>query len=468
VARSEPPAADSPLDDVEFAALLDRLGPFERRPRLAVAVSGGADSIATAILAMAWVRNREGTLRAFIVDHGLRPDSADEAALVAERLARLGIPARRLSWVGPKPRSAIQATARDARYRLLAAACREEGILHLLLGHHRDDQVETVVLRRRAGSGPRGLAAMAAVRELRDVRLLRPLLAVPKGRLIATLRARGLPWIEDPSNQAERFARAALRRVVIADSADTFDATRRLAADRAAEDRSVALRMAQAVEIHPLGFLTVDLRPPFALDIEIVRRLLQTIGGSPLPPRGTALRRLVDLLGARDACRTLAGCIVRRSGDRLVVAREPAAAKDVVRQKPGSTVRWDGRFEVSVAAGARALTLRRLGAEGRRQLGKSARIAGRGIPAVAMLSLPSLWDGETLVWSPLDPAPVRPDTPGLASARLAPAIPLAGPPFFPPNVVSMAGALIYPDAKGLLPSSGEAPTRTGPAMRLGR
>src|SRR5689334_22586799 len=111
----------TPLSDEDFAAQLDRLGPFERAPRLAVAVSGGADSLALALLADAWARDRGGSITALTVDHRLRPESAAEARQVGTWLTARGIAQETLIWEGPYPSSDIQAAARAARYRLLEA-----------------------------------------------------------------------------------------------------------------------------------------------------------------------------------------------------------------------------------------------------------------------------------------------------------------------------------------------------------
>ena len=158
-------SADSPIGAAEFAALLDPLGPFEPAPLLAVGVSGGADSLALVLLADRWARARRGSVLALTVDHALRDGSAAEAAQVGHWLAARGIAHEVLRWDGPKPATAIQETARAARYRLLGQRCAGTGILHLLLAHHRDDQAETVLLRRAQGSGRDGLAGMAAIRE---------------------------------------------------------------------------------------------------------------------------------------------------------------------------------------------------------------------------------------------------------------------------------------------------------------
>ena len=165
--------------------MLDRLGPFEQPPRLAAAVSGGPDSMSLAFLTDGWVRCRGGSLLALVVDHGLRPASADEAMLTARRLAAAAIEARILRWEGAKPATGIQAAARRARYGLLEGACRAQGILHLLLGHQREDQAETVAMRAASGSGSTGMAGMPAVSEASDLRRLRLELRRVDGRVVS-------------------------------------------------------------------------------------------------------------------------------------------------------------------------------------------------------------------------------------------------------------------------------------------
>src|SRR6185369_15693189 len=164
-APAMPPSADLALGGDEFAALLDRLGPFETNPHLVVAVSGGRDSLALAVLADAWAKARQGCITALIVDHGLRAESGHEARLVAAKLAGLGIAAEILDWHGDKPVTGLAEAARTARYRLLWDWCAQHGVLHLLLAHQRNDQAETFLMRLGDGSGADGLAAMASVVE---------------------------------------------------------------------------------------------------------------------------------------------------------------------------------------------------------------------------------------------------------------------------------------------------------------
>ncbi len=212
---------------------------------LVLAVSGGPDSTALCLLAARWrAARKEGpTLLAVTVDHGLRPEARREAGAVKRFAVSLGIPHRTLRWTGPKPTTGLQAAARAARYRLLAAAARRAASRHILTAHTLDDQAETVLFRLARGSGLSGLAAMARVSPLplsstppfhagtvgtgegtdatvidgRDddaLFLVRPFLDVPKARLIATLAAAQIPYVEDPSNRDPRFARVRLRGVM--------------------------------------------------------------------------------------------------------------------------------------------------------------------------------------------------------------------------------------------------------------
>lgn len=325
-----------PIAQAEFARLMAALGPFEAAPHVAVAVSGGADSMAACLLADRWARARRGKITALVVDHGLRPESAAEARGVSRRLRRRGIACRILAWRGDKPTTGIQAAARTARYALLSEWCARAGVLHLVLGHHREDQAETVRLREQAGSGPDGLAGMAATVELPQVRLLRPLLPVPRARLRAVLAGAGERWVEDPSNRNLAFARVRLRLGGEASgraASRIARAARAAGRVRAAREARLSRLLAQAAALYPDGRAEADAAAlcaaPRDLSRRALARLVLCVGGRPFPPRGERLDRLTDALrdGALAAARTLGGCRIHSEDGRLVVAREPGRTR---------------------------------------------------------------------------------------------------------------------------------------------
>ena len=277
------------LSAAEFAALMAPFDPFERKPHLAVAVSGGRDSLALMLLADEWARERAGGAIALIVDHGLRAESATEAGTTRDLLRRHGIDAEVLRWSGAKPARGIQEAARAARYRLLFEACRQRGILHLLVAHHADDQDETIAMRVARATGPDGLAGMAALVEQREARLLRPLLEVRRARLTATLRARSVQWIDDPSNVDTRFERARLRQSGVVQPAPTGAAGR----SRAERERTLAAAALDVLDGDVPGKIAIDGtaygRLPRDLQIGLLSRVAQALGGSDHPPRRSRL-----------------------------------------------------------------------------------------------------------------------------------------------------------------------------------
>ena len=180
---------------------------------LAVAVSGGADSMALLHALMLFCQDHKINLTAISVDHGLRPEAKGEAQRVADWCVGQGVQHHLLTWQGDKPDTALQSSARKARYDLMAQRCLALGIAHLCVAHHQDDQAETFLMRLASGSGLNGLGAMRAVHAYDDrLTLLRPLLGVPKDELIAYCAHHKLPYCNDPSNQSDKYARVRVRK----------------------------------------------------------------------------------------------------------------------------------------------------------------------------------------------------------------------------------------------------------------
>jgi tRNA(Ile)-lysidine synthase len=311
---------------------METFGGFEPHPKLAVAVSGGADSMALLHLAHAWCAERGGEVLALTVDHRLRPESATEAETVGIWLAKMGVPHRILVREGPVPETGVEAAARAARHALLEEACREAGFLHLLYAHHAGDQRETVTMRVARGPG-RGAAGMAALDWRRQVRILRPLLGVERADLEAFDRARAQPWIDDPSNASDRYERNRVRRRLASAPSGILDELDRGIAlaqsARATEQRMSAQRIQAWVRLSPQGAAWVDARAwdGGEGDLDLLARLLRCIGGRVYPPGRDALARARAAL-MRGNGFSLGGCVVRpqRGGGWFVRERRGAAA----------------------------------------------------------------------------------------------------------------------------------------------
>jgi len=439
--------APAPVADAVTAAEFDRLmrtvGPFESKPRVAVAVSGGGDSMALALLAADWSRSRGGDIVAVTVDHGLRAEAPAEARQVGRWLRSRGIVHRVLRWRPPAGlRGGVQATARDARYGLLTAWCRHRRILHLALAHQQEDQAETFLLRLARGSGLDGLAAMAAIAEREGVRLIRPLLPVARARLRATLAEFRQPWIDDPSNENVAHARVRMRQLMPVLAADGLDAARLAAAAmhlggaRAVFDDQVAGLLADAATVFPAGYVRLDPAPlraaPGEVSLRALARCLVTVGGARYGPRLDRLQRLHDAIraGRLGGGATLAGCRVLHRRGTLLICREPAMAVEEATLVPGAALLWDSRFEIrlsksgSARAGGR-LVVRRLGAAG--WAGLAARdpdLRRHPIPPPVRPSLPTVWAPTGVIAVPhLDIVPANSHID--ATALFLPRVPLA-------------------------------------------
>ncbi|WP_158639194.1 tRNA lysidine(34) synthetase TilS [Elioraea rosea] len=335
-----------------FAEAMAEAGGWEDAPRLAIALSGGPDSLALALLAGAWARARGGEAIALILDHGVRPAAATEARLAAAWARRHGLAAhiRRL----PPGTGPSAARLRAARHAALEAACAEAGALHLLLAHHRSDQAETVLMRALAGTGTAGLGGMAPVRHAGSVRLLRPLLGATPRELKAVLERHRQGWIDDPSNDTAGM-RARLRRGM-ADRDGEGAAVAALAAVAAYRRREEEARagevtalLARAASLLPGGGLALDhailASAPPPLRAAALAAACAGLAGRLTAPRGRTLAAAALKLESEPAF-TLGGCVLRRRGPRwrvtaerrrVAAVAEPAGLLYADRARDGST-----------------------------------------------------------------------------------------------------------------------------------
>jgi tRNA(Ile)-lysidine synthase len=268
---------------------------------LALAVSGGPDSLALLLLAHAAF---PGRVSAATVDHGLRAGSAEEAAAVGRLCGELGVPHAVLAATVEAAGEGLQATARKARYAALAAWMDHEGLGLLLTAHHCDDQAETLLMRLNRGSGVAGLAGVRAAGPVPGsggrLRLGRPLLGWRRSELEAVVAAAGVEPARDPSNADERFDRVRLRRRLAEapwlDPAAIARSAALLAEAEAALDWTAGPLFAARTEVEA-GAVTLR---PNGLPPELLRRLVLHCLLQLAPrakPRGEALAMFIARLG---------------------------------------------------------------------------------------------------------------------------------------------------------------------------
>lgn len=477
----------APISDDELTGLFAGL---ERTP-LALAVSGGADSMALMHMVARWAKRDEvraawaafwqdsfdeqrdvardlsfdapdlppppwlagieriedlerigGTPHVVVltVDHGLRPGSADDAAFVAGEARRLGLECLVLRWEGTKPATGIQAKARQARRDLMIDVIHAEAqarfalartlssssgffeLREIVMAHTLEDQVETFLMRLARGSGLEGLGGMrprdqawrvATPERPRQLGcdILRPLLGIPKARLVATLQAYGARWVEDPSNEDQRFERVRVRRALGVLGEIGLTAEKIALSARRLRDASTALGVlhdcaAPCVCEGPSGarfcnalFADLDLgacEQDFGaryLTVRSLRFLLLRYGGAARAPELAQIEQLADLVGdcrRRMACGgvTLAGCAIAFHGpcaNHMRIYREGSGAGlPESGIAPGQNADWDGgRFTICAKSDARAPgVVRALGLKGWADL-------KRAVPELAQLKWPA-------------------------------------------------------------------------------
>jgi len=303
-----------------FAADLGALVPADTR--LGVAVSGGPDSLALLLLAAA---ARPGLVDAATVDHGLRPESGDEAAMVAGVCEHLGVQHRTLLADWPvAPTTNVQAAARNMRYRLLNEWAIDRDLRAVATAHHADDQAETLLMRLLRGAGVGGLGATRPKRPLSEqAMLVRPLLGWRKSELVRVATEAGLSPVDDPSNRDPRHDRSRIRKLL--NDAEWADSARLAASASALRDADEALDWALAPLIGSRISQDGDalLIEPVDLPRELKRRLLLAAFaefGAPAP-RGPDAIRALDAL-ERGETVTLSG-LKLEGGTRWRLSLEP-------------------------------------------------------------------------------------------------------------------------------------------------
>ncbi len=365
--------------------------------RIGVAVSGGSDSLALLCAARASGLGVE----AVTVDHGLRPEAAEEAAHVGEVCRRIGVPHTVLRWEGWDGKGNLQDQARQNRYALIARWAEARRLPSVALGHTMDDQAETLLMRLAREAGVEGLASMRLVFEREGVRFDRPFLFDRRDDLRAYLTAQGVRWVEDPSNEDESFGRVRARRVLeaLGPLGLGTEALFRVALNlRDASDAlgQMASEFARTKVKAAGGDLIFDRTALRRQPAEIARRLmghaLMFVGSAPYPPRREPLEAVMDLLRGTGKL-TLHGCLVTTSDMTVRITREHAAVAGL---RGPTEAEWDRRWRIG-GPHEPGLEVRALGEAVR----ECPEWRATGLPRATLLASPSVWRGETLVAAPV-------------------------------------------------------------------
>ncbi len=337
----------------DFSALHKVLAQHER---VALAVSGGADSVALMLAAADWAKahKRLNDIYVVSVDHNLRDNSQNEANTVYGDAISMGLNASVLTWQHDGIASNLQEQARKARYELMAQFCRAHNIKAVLTAHHKDDQVETLLMRLAHGSGLDGLVGMRDDVQVFGVRVLRPLLDIKRDALRQFVRSQKANWVDDPSNSNQAFERVrvrdgikALERAEMSLEGLPLSAKRLARAQIALENETDRL-MQSAVEVFQTGYAQID-RVKFEnasaeISIRLLKRLVVWASGGNSPVQLSEIERAFDgLMAGQDIKMTLSGSVIAPRQKTILIGREFGRMEKAVVQSNGV---WDGRFVV--------------------------------------------------------------------------------------------------------------------------
>jgi tRNA(Ile)-lysidine synthase len=303
--------------------------------KLAIAVSGGPDSLALAFLAKCYSLKEQVNIKYFIVDHKLRKESSFEAKSVKNILKKKNIDCKILPWNGKKPSTNIQASARDKRYFLLVNECKKNNIKNLLLGHHLDDLSENFLIRIVRGSGLNGLISFNKKRKYKNQKLdiIRPLLDVEKKDLIYIAQKVFNFFIKDPSNINEEFKRTRIRHLLQSLEKEGLDKKKLILTinNLKDSDRSIKFYLAKNLKENAIYLKKKNVyilnQSFFDQSHEIIFRsltkIIQILGKKYYPVRGKSINELIKGINSKSFSKvTLGGCFIERVNQTILISKE--------------------------------------------------------------------------------------------------------------------------------------------------
>lgn len=295
-----------------FAENLDSFKPFEKTPLFAVALSGGADSMALCLLAKNYALKNNGRIIAFIVNHNLRPNALHEAEKTAQWCARNDIACEILTITNP-PKTRIEENARKMRYELLFDACKRHNCLYLLTGHHAQDLAETVLMRQNHKSKTAGLSGFSVCESFEFGWLLRPLSGFYPEELRAFNKEQGITWFEDETNTDETFERARLRnKITQKEIENALLIAEKSATVRIQDEKETADFLAKNVLFNASGTVFFKKSALFKTNkTDWLGQLIRFVGQKPYLPTPESLNVLFEKMRGEDfKGASLGGCFI--------------------------------------------------------------------------------------------------------------------------------------------------------------
>ncbi len=345
--------------ELAIDAFFKQLSPCDT---LCVAVSGGSDSTALLHLLHQYLADHEGPrLVAVTVDHGLRTAARDEAQQVAALCATLNIQHHIVIWDGQKSKTGVQDAARNARYALLRQTALACGAGAIVTAHTRDDQVETIRMRRRRGTG-RGLSGMAqSVLYNRDCWILRPLLEVRKQALRDHLKQAGIGWLDDPSNLDRRYERVRIRldESNPAEDDELLSMVSAMTQARHKEAESLGRFLKDNVIVHADMIVELPQVPEILSDHlqQAVALMAALMGGRAYLPGARSQDQIARFCAGGGAPRiTLSRSVLDRRAQSIFIYRETRGLPRMSIE-PDSTIVWDGRHQITNLASSGAILI---------------------------------------------------------------------------------------------------------------
>ncbi len=396
------------ITDSIFSENLKQFFPFEQNPEVAVAVSGGADSMCLALLLNSYFSKQGGSVKALIVDHGLREESAQEASTVKKRLNSLGINATILKLNLNKNLNSVQQRARQARYDKILDYCKENNILHLFVGHHFNDQQETISMRLKRGEGFIGFTGINSTLYKDNVRILRPMLKFSKQDIYNTLTNRyKADWVEDPSNKNTKFERVRVRNF-LQENNSNIDINE-LNAKRKSFEKSVLNNLENLdILLNEFGVISFCKQSFLAIKdnkvkLFLISRLVSAFSAKEHSPALPSLSKVLSAIVGNKSI-TLNGFLIYTLNNFIVIHREfRNMPQEICTYGLKNSFVWDNRFKIQLKESAfnNHFTLKALGKDGFLQLKQSKNLGKlntlKGFNNSVLYTMPYIFDKNNMV-----------------------------------------------------------------------